>query len=159
MVSSSIITEFPATKEKVYQHIINMLDCDKWMDEDDWVGSLFLVDNGKFVGLGVVNPDERMEQITLPIIENIANEKVIYGPSHANSKNVAAEASTFFPFRDMRHAVYFEESEIGCKVTQVISYKPKWIIGWFTCKFILSPQVGDSLKKQNEKLSQYLKNA
>jgi hypothetical protein len=159
MVSSSIVTEFPVTREKAYQHIINMLDCDKWMDEEDWLGSVFLIENGTCVGLEATNPHESMEPITFPIIENIINEKVIYGPSYANSKNVVAEAITFFPFRDMRHAVYFEDSEFGCKVTQVISYKPKWLIGWFTCKFILSPQVSAGLKKQNDKLSQYLSNA
>jgi hypothetical protein len=136
-----------------------MFDCEKWMDESEWVGTLFLIENGELSGLEINNPDEKMDNLILPILENIENEKVIYGAVEANKNNVGPDASFFFPFRDMRQAVYFETTKYGCKVTQTVSYKPKGIIGWFTCKFILVPQVTKGIDLLNNKLIGYLKNA
>jgi uncharacterized protein YndB with AHSA1/START domain len=155
-VKFEVRTTFPANIDRVFECLVYSADCEKWMEFEDWNGLTLLLHEGKFAGFETPNPTPTMESLVFELEKLVRNERVIYKPSKATHSNTLSQSMTFFPFREMKQAMYFRTSGSGCEVLHIVELVPKGIIGWFTCNFIVKPSLISSLHTANKKLAEYL---
>lgn len=151
-----IFESYSSPVYRVFNHQIFLVDCDKWMDYKHWSGTLYLIENGKFSGIEIPNSAPDLAPLRLELEELVLNERVVYKPCIANSSNVSKESQQFFPFKQIKQAMFFRDSENGSDVLHIIEITPNGLFGWLVCALVIRPMQYFLIKSIARKLKRYL---
>lgn len=151
--------KFSISVEELFGYFVFYLDCDKWMEYEEWNGLVLLLKEGVFSGFEIPNPDLRMGPLVSEVDNFVCNERVIYKATKATNSNVHAESRTFFPFKEMKQSLYFRRVDSGSEVLHRVEFVPKGILGWLTCRFFLRGKLISSICKSYDALGKYLSEA
>ncbi|WP_140629681.1 SRPBCC family protein [Methylibium rhizosphaerae] len=157
MPSSQIRSRFPRPAAVVWDYLLHLKDCERWMPAEELHGVALLFDSGRYAGFQWA-PDKPG---VAPIVSRVQRidpcRSVQYRTVCATESNVPPSARAGFPFRSMKQSMVFNDSGSGCELVQHVELEPNGLLGWLTCSLLLLPSVKRGVVESHRRLAELLR--
>jgi hypothetical protein len=157
---TSSLDDFNYSKETIFEYLILNKDMKNWIPPEKGIHSVRNhFDEEKLKNIEMVcDICSRKATIFLEVTHYEPYEEVrLYSNKAVFENGDPVWQGRFFPFAYMAFRTIFRASLEGCQVLQDVYIKPRGLIGWVICKFVILPQTKTELKNSAVALKQYLK--
>jgi hypothetical protein len=155
-VHSSIRSFFPKSSIVVWEYLVHLRSCEKWMSPDELDGVALLFESGRYEGFQWDPKRSDIEPIISKVQRMDRGRSVQYRTVHATERNVPSNARTGFPFRSMTQSMTFVDKDSGCEVVHDFEFEPDGLFGWLTCKLLIVPYIKRGVVQSHRRLSKLL---
>lgn len=156
-VSSQIRSHFPRPSAVVWDYLVHLKDCERWMSAEELDGVALLFDSGRYAGFQWTPSEKGVAPIVSRVQRIEPLRSVQYRVVHATESNVPPKARAGFPFQSLAQSMTFKDSGTGCELIQHVELEPNGFLGWLTCNLLVLPSVKRGVVQSHKRLAELLR--
>lgn len=154
-IHSHLRSLFPKPAEVVWDYLVYMKSCERWMSPEELDGVALLVDSGRYGGFQW-DPNRPDVQPIVSRVQRMDYGRSIQFRTVCADVNIPANARLGFPFRFMTQTMRFTNFGAGCEMVHEFEFEPNGPVGWVTCRLLLIPHVKRGVIQSHRRLAELL---
>lgn len=155
-IRSSLRSLFPKSAKVVWDYLVYMKSCERWMSPEDLEGVALLVDSGRYAGFQWDPNRADVQPIVSRVQQMDPGRSIHFRTVQFTDAHIPANARMGFPFRTMTQSMTFTDSATGCEMVQEFAFEPNGPVGWVTCRLLLIPYVKRNVIQSHRRLAALL---
>ena len=154
---SVVRVELPTTQDIAWEYIVNLKDCEEWLESEETDGLAILIQGTQYAGQLIPNPESGLPPIELAVTRSEYANRIDFSAA-ADPVAISPDSRKYFPFKAMDISILIEPEGDSSTIRTTTSMHTDGFLNWLIVKLLVLPFAKHSTKKGYRRIIKHLNN-